>query len=82
MHIKVNDLIIMISNKYNINKNKVAAVTYNFFKTCNDNSIKFTTMLNILNDNHNDWKTNFIGKVFDVIADNYPMDFERLYIDF
>ena len=41
MHIKINDLVIMISNKYNINKNKVTAVTYNFFKTCNDNSIKF-----------------------------------------
>ena len=82
MHIKINDLVIMISNKYNINKNKVTAVTYNFFKTCNDNSIKFVTMLNILNDNCNDWKTDFIGKVFDVIADNYPMNFERLYIDF
>lgn len=82
MHIKCDDLIDMISNKYNINRNKVTAVTYNFFDTCNDNSIKFATMLNILNDNYNDWKTNFIGKVFDVIADNYPMNFERLYIDF
>ena len=82
MHIKCDDLIDMISNKYNINRNKVTAVTYNFFDTCNYNSIKFATMLNILNDNYNDWKTNFIGKVFDVIADNYPMNFERLYIDF
>ena len=82
MHIQADDLAEMISNKYHIRKNKVSAVIRNFFNTCSDNSIKMKTIINILNENNNDWKTNFVSEMFDTITDNYSMNFKRLYIDF
>ena len=82
MHIQADVLAEMISNKYHIKKNKVSTIMRNFFNTCSDDSIKMKTIINILNDNNNDWKTNFVSKMFDTITDNYSMNFKRLYIDF